>query len=683
MFKIKDAWQIVDDTQGVQIYTDTRDGQQYRYKQFGTQIWMIDNWNYGGLPGDYVKLKNSQSVSLGHAYRYEDADDYQDWESEYGLKRGAIYDSTTSYWGVPSGWHYATKSDWDTLIAWANTEFPGFGLQALMAKTTFWCPNNPLPSIIYDNYNKSGFSLVPGGQASPNSKTFRSSDKNNNCIAAFYTRTASGYRRFFTFRQNENSAISAQEEIFDSGSFWLASVRLVKDGGLPPAQPIITDIVTSLDSTGSDNKIATEKATRSAITSAVSSKMSNPMTAAGDLIVGGTSGAPSRLATGTQGQVLKVGASGLEWGNEAGGAVQSVSDTDSIGLTIDQNGDLTADLKIDSSSGNVSLTAGSDGLYGEVEFPVAALDSGSPGISVSGNVDNEYNIGLALSEEPDNIIQLKDTGNEGLYAPPSELDGLITTAGDLIVGGASGVPEALSAGAEGKVLKITSGVPAWGDDIGFANPMTNFGDIIFGGQVISGTATPLRLGPGTIGQVLGLEAIPTFGWKPAWVDPELPSIENYSLSLTDSVQESASENENKVHFSKVYCHTSKKVSRMGFFHKSGTQGVVGLGIYNASGSALVTTAVTGLTSATEGNVCWVDLLGPVTLTRGTVYWFAFFTGWASGEWNTNIQFARNTSINGVGNTMIITYSLGSGTTSMPSSITSTTEGQFVPWIVAD
>ena len=44
--------------------------------------------------------------------------------------------------------------------------------------------------------------------------------------------------------------------------------------------------------------------------------MVNPMNAAGDLIVGGTDGTPERLAKGTAGQALKVnaGGTGLEWG---------------------------------------------------------------------------------------------------------------------------------------------------------------------------------------------------------------------------------------------------------------------------------------------------------------------------------------------------------------------------------
>jgi hypothetical protein len=34
--------------------------------------------------------------------------------------------------------------------------------------------------------------------------------------------------------------------------------------------------------------------------------MQNPMTTAGDIIVGGTSGAPTRLAKGTEGQALVI-----------------------------------------------------------------------------------------------------------------------------------------------------------------------------------------------------------------------------------------------------------------------------------------------------------------------------------------------------------------------------------------
>lgn len=50
--------------------------------------------------------------------------------------------------------------------------------------------------------------------------------------------------------------------------------------------------------------------------------MNNPMTTAGDVIYGGASGAPTRLAVGTAGQVLKVnsGATAVEWGAASGAA---------------------------------------------------------------------------------------------------------------------------------------------------------------------------------------------------------------------------------------------------------------------------------------------------------------------------------------------------------------------------
>jgi hypothetical protein len=47
--------------------------------------------------------------------------------------------------------------------------------------------------------------------------------------------------------------------------------------------------------------------------------LSNPMTAAGDIIVGGASGAPARLAKGTDGQVLKLASGTPSWAAESGG----------------------------------------------------------------------------------------------------------------------------------------------------------------------------------------------------------------------------------------------------------------------------------------------------------------------------------------------------------------------------
>jgi hypothetical protein len=79
-----------------------------------------------------------------------------------------------------------------------------------------------------------------------------------------------------------------------------------------------------------DNTSDLAKPISTATQAALNGKMSNPMTAAGDLIVGGASGAPARQAIGTAGQVLAVNgtANGVVWipaPSGGGGTVTSFS----------------------------------------------------------------------------------------------------------------------------------------------------------------------------------------------------------------------------------------------------------------------------------------------------------------------------------------------------------------------
>ena len=505
MFKIQEGFQI--DHTGVPfgIYTDHRDGKQYPYTQFGTQIWMLKDLDYGTR----VNVPTTQpgmTQAEGTCFKAKNVDNYGSWTEG----RSALYIFPSLSWAVPSGWHVPTKDEWTTLQNWVKAQkgsSNGYPQKALLGKTHWY-------NLTYAATDEYGFGLLPQGYM------YRSWTGTN--VYWNYVETTSLTRGYWwsstsiaentyniIYFYNSGSTFSNYTTYYKSGyNIEAFPVRLVKDTAPANTEPEIESITITLSDTPTDTKIPTEKAVKDYVDSQAGGGMENPMSSYGDLIVGGASGTPSALSAGSVGQVLTIGASGVpEWANGGGGggmvnpmttandiiiggssgapsrlgvgspgqilkvgttgitwddeAVVSISDTDSIGLTIDQNGDLTADLKIDSSSGNVSLTAGSDGLYGNVEFPVAALDSGSPGILVSGNVDNEYNIGLALSEEPDNILQLKDTGNEGLYAPPSELDGLITTAGDLIVGGASGVPDKLSVGTNGQVLTSNGTTAGW------------------------------------------------------------------------------------------------------------------------------------------------------------------------------------------------------------------------------
>jgi hypothetical protein len=73
------------------------------------------------------------------------------------------------------------------------------------------------------------------------------------------------------------------------------------------------------------------------LTSGGSSGMTNPMTAAQDLIVGGTAGAPGRLGVGTSGQVLAVGSGGaVEWASAASTSFSLASFSGDALATINQ-----------------------------------------------------------------------------------------------------------------------------------------------------------------------------------------------------------------------------------------------------------------------------------------------------------------------------------------------------------
>lgn len=85
--------------------------------------------------------------------------------------------------------------------------------------------------------------------------------------------------------------------------------------------------------------------------------LTNPMTTAGDLIVGGTAGAAQRLALGTDGQVLKVVGGALVWGSDATGS-GSLPGTPSAGDVAYYNGTDWVSLAIGSAGEVLEVNAG-------------------------------------------------------------------------------------------------------------------------------------------------------------------------------------------------------------------------------------------------------------------------------------------------------------------------------------
>jgi hypothetical protein len=172
--------------------------------------------------------------------------------------------------------------------------------------------------------------------------------------------------------------------------------------------------------------------------------LTNPMTTAGDTIVGGASGVPARVALGTASQVLGVntGATGVEYKTITAGT-------------------------------NVTVTPSAGALT----------------IAASGGLTNP-----------------------------------MTTAGDTIVGGSSGVPARLAIGSTNQVLTVVAGAPAWAAAASGSGTVTSVswtGDgTIFTASAdtpvtTSGTLTPASLiaqAKNTLlaGPTTGSNAAPTF-----------------------------------------------------------------------------------------------------------------------------------------------------------------------------
>jgi len=74
----------------------------------------------------------------------------------------------------------------------------------------------------------------------------------------------------------------------------------------------------------------------------------------------------------------------------------------------------------------------------------------------------------------------------------------MTAINDMVIGGASGIPTRLAAGADKTVLTSIAGVPTWSTATGMTNPMTGGGQIIYGGT----SGTPIALSPGTADKFL-------------------------------------------------------------------------------------------------------------------------------------------------------------------------------------
>ncbi|MBU2649358.1 MAG: fibrobacter succinogenes major paralogous domain-containing protein [Bacteroidetes bacterium] len=121
-------FRIVAKPSGFGVFTDSRDGQQYRWVKIGNQVWMGENLNY----------------ETGNSWCYEN-------NAKHCEKYGRLYDWNVALMACPAGWHLPSDQEWQILVDFAGSD-PG---KKIKSQSGWINPGNGT-----DDY---GFSALPGG----------------------------------------------------------------------------------------------------------------------------------------------------------------------------------------------------------------------------------------------------------------------------------------------------------------------------------------------------------------------------------------------------------------------------------------------------------------------------------------------------------------------------------------
>lgn len=219
--------------------------------------------------------------------------------------------------------------------------------------------------------------------------------------------------------------------------------------------------------------------------------MANPMTTANDIIVGGSSGTPTRLAAGGEGSSLTVSGGNVTWqaGTNWNGAYASGSNGDLGGVTF---GNTNSTLQVhNGGTGTATLPLASGGYTKVLHF----INQGTGTLTIQRQgTDNIFYHGANVTSFP---LQVGQSASVGLINSkwtvwfdaydPNNLSNPMTATGDMIIGGSSGVPARLAAGTNGFMLQMVSGSPAW------VNGAT-WNGLFTGGSISSSTTGSITIG---------------------------------------------------------------------------------------------------------------------------------------------------------------------------------------------
>jgi uncharacterized protein (TIGR02145 family) len=150
----------VDLTSGT--FTDSRDGNPYKWVKIGEQVWMSENLAY--LPEVSPSSVGSNSAKHYYVYGYNGTDTNAAKNTINYSTYGVLYNSSAAMAACPSGWHLPDDEEWKQLERTLgmsqseadNIEWRGIDTGTILKATSGWGLN-------YNGTDDFGFSALPGG----------------------------------------------------------------------------------------------------------------------------------------------------------------------------------------------------------------------------------------------------------------------------------------------------------------------------------------------------------------------------------------------------------------------------------------------------------------------------------------------------------------------------------------
>ncbi|MCQ2108515.1 MAG: hypothetical protein MJZ05_07115 [Fibrobacter sp.] len=130
-------WSYASDSLITDSIVDSRDNQVYKTVGIGTQIWMAENLRYD-IDSSWCYNDSTEYCQYGKIYQWNEVIDVNDPEKNI----------------CPDGWHVPNNIEFDSLITFAQSQFPNKTIQKILGATKGW---------EFGGWNDSGADLVGFG----------------------------------------------------------------------------------------------------------------------------------------------------------------------------------------------------------------------------------------------------------------------------------------------------------------------------------------------------------------------------------------------------------------------------------------------------------------------------------------------------------------------------------------